>query len=356
MKTKKAITILGAGIAGLTAAINLAKNGFNVIVYEKNKFVGERENICALRNYDLETDAIKELESYGVKINPVLTVKRVIKFSPNYRIEETSKTPIFYVIERGRRKQSVDIQLYKQALESGVEILFHKSIDEKKADIVATGFKRNDIFAYGHIYEDLSLEKKTGCIFYNNLYSPGGYIYVLSSGNRTIICGVSFKRKFFSYVPANFSIFLNRNKFIKGLIEDKEPLDIVSGYGNYDILKSATKNGRFYVGDAAFFQDASKGFGIRYAVISGYLAAKAIIENKNYDKLWKSKFYEELKRNFKRRALINGLSNKDYDVLLSKMEKRVSIEKYVNMTRRVDKHIDILFPLYLWKWKISRKI
>ena len=32
---KKEVKILGAGISGLTAAINLAKAGFKVIIYEK---------------------------------------------------------------------------------------------------------------------------------------------------------------------------------------------------------------------------------------------------------------------------------------------------------------------------------
>jgi flavin-dependent dehydrogenase len=349
------INILGAGIAGLTAAINLAKNGFDVTIYEKNKSIGERENICALRNYDLNKDAIKELEECGVKLNPTSRIKRVIKFSPNHRIEEFSRTPIFYVVCRGKEEQSLDMQLYRQALDSGVKILFGKSVNEKDVDIVATGHRRNDIFAYGHIYEDLNLESETGCIFYNNLYSPRGYIYLLNSNNKTIICAVSFYKKAFEYVPVNFSIFLNKNEYVRDLVRDKEPLHIVSGYGNYDVLKSATSGGRYYVGDAAFFQDASKGFGIRYAVLSGYLAAKAIIENKNYDDLWKSEFEDELKRNFKRRVLINSLDNKDYDLLLNKIGERVNIKNYLKITRKINKHIDVFFPLYLWKWKLLRK-
>lgn len=38
----KSIKILGAGISGLTAAINLAKAGYKVDVFEKNKDVGVR--------------------------------------------------------------------------------------------------------------------------------------------------------------------------------------------------------------------------------------------------------------------------------------------------------------------------
>lgn len=38
----KRIVIAGAGPSGLTAAINLAKAGFSVNVYEKEKDVGKR--------------------------------------------------------------------------------------------------------------------------------------------------------------------------------------------------------------------------------------------------------------------------------------------------------------------------
>ena len=38
----KEVKILGAGLSGLTAAINLAQIGYKVDVYEKNKDVGMR--------------------------------------------------------------------------------------------------------------------------------------------------------------------------------------------------------------------------------------------------------------------------------------------------------------------------
>ena len=38
----KHVTILGAGLAGLTAAIDLRKHGYNVIVFEKAKKIGGR--------------------------------------------------------------------------------------------------------------------------------------------------------------------------------------------------------------------------------------------------------------------------------------------------------------------------
>ena len=39
---KKSVVIVGAGIAGMATAITLAKNGFEVTVYEKNSQSGGR--------------------------------------------------------------------------------------------------------------------------------------------------------------------------------------------------------------------------------------------------------------------------------------------------------------------------
>ncbi len=67
----KKIIILGAGLSGLTAAINLAKSGYTVDVYEKNKDVGMRFNgdIQGLENWSDKKDIIKELKERNIDID-----------------------------------------------------------------------------------------------------------------------------------------------------------------------------------------------------------------------------------------------------------------------------------------------
>lgn len=352
---KETIKIAGAGVSGLTAAINLAKNGYNVIVYEKDKSF-TKDNICAVRNYDLKKDALEEFKECGVNLKPQSKARRVIKFSPNHSIEEHSKNPIFYIFERGSSENSIENQLYKQAMDLGVRIFMGKPVDEKHVDIVATGGRRIDIFAYGHIYKNLKVPEDTAYILYDNLYAPNGYIYVLTANRRTVIVTVSFNKKKFRYLPVNFSIFLGKNDFVRNLVKRREPVSKVSGFGNYDIVKTAKENGRYHVGERGFFMDASKGFGIRYAIITGYLAAKSIVDNFNYDELWKHILKEELERNFKRRVFLKRLTNKDYDLMLRRMGSKVDIENYLKETRKLKTHIDLFFPLYVWKWKIEKKL
>ncbi len=351
----KMIKIAGAGISGLTAAINLARNGYDVIVYEKDKSFS-RDNICAVRNYDLSMDAIKEFEKCGVNVKPHSETKRVIKFSPNHSIEEEGEKTIFYIFERGPGENSMENQLLKEAKDLGVRVVMGRPVDEENVDIVATGGRRMDIFAYGHIYSGLNVPKNTAYIIYDDLYAPKGYIYILTANGKTVIVSVSFEKKKFRYLPANFSIFLRKNEFVRKMVGKKETVSKISGFGNYDIVNTAKEDGRYYVGERGFFMDASKGFGIRYAIMTGHLAAKAITDGLDYNRLWKKVLKEELERNLKRRILLNKFTNKDYDLMLKKIGSKVDIEGYIRETRKLKKHIDLFFPLYMWKWKLGKKL
>jgi len=353
---KETIKIAGAGISGLTAAINLVKNGYDVIVYEKDKSYKTRDNVCAVRNYDLKKDALEEFKNHGVTLKPQSEVSKVIKFSPNQSIEEHSKKTIFYIFERGPRENSIENQLYRQAKDLGVEIFMGEPVNEKNVDIVATGGRRMDIFAYGHVYRELDAPQNTAYIIYDDLYAPKGYIYILTANGRTVIVSVSFDKNRFRYLPVNFSIFLRKNKLVRNLTRKREPLNKISGFGNYDIVNNAKVDGRYYVGERGFFMDASKGFGIRYAIITGYLASESIVNNLDYNRLWKHVLKEEIERNFKRRILLNKFTNKDYDLMLKKIGSRVDIEGYLKETRKLKKHLDLFFPLYMWKWKFERKL
>ena len=63
------IKIAGAGPAGLTAAINLAKAGYQVEVFEKNHDTGVRfhGDLQGLENWSRERDIIDELHDMNIK-------------------------------------------------------------------------------------------------------------------------------------------------------------------------------------------------------------------------------------------------------------------------------------------------
>ncbi|MEM5825823.1 MAG: hypothetical protein QXM64_00350, partial [Candidatus Aenigmatarchaeota archaeon] len=127
----------------------------------------------------------------------------------------------------------------------------------------------------------------------------------------------------------------------------------VSGYGNFNIPFSASNHGKLYVGEAAEFQDASKGFGVKFAILSGYLAAKSIIANESYDVLWKKELLEDLVYYFKRRIIYQGKTNEDFEKEI--IEGRITKENEEEI-KRIPKAVDFLYPLYLLGWRLFRKI
>ena len=63
--------IIGAGPAGLAAAINLAKNGYEVKVFEKNKDCGMRfrGDFQGLENWSSPADILTDLTKMNIKTN-----------------------------------------------------------------------------------------------------------------------------------------------------------------------------------------------------------------------------------------------------------------------------------------------
>ncbi|MCD7826221.1 MAG: FAD-dependent oxidoreductase [Clostridiaceae bacterium] len=74
------LLVVGAGPAGLSAAIEVAKNGLHPVVFDENarpggqlfkqihKFFGSKEHKAKIRGYRIGEELLKEAEEYGVKV------------------------------------------------------------------------------------------------------------------------------------------------------------------------------------------------------------------------------------------------------------------------------------------------
>ena len=58
------------------------------------------------------------------------------------------------------------------------------------------------------------------------------------------------------------------------------------------------------------------GFGMTYAFLSGYYAAKSIIKGGDYDQMWKKKFLKHLRVGHINRLLWERLSNYNYEEIM----------------------------------------
>ena len=230
------------------------------------------------------------------------------------------------MFERGQFfENSLEKQLLAHALNNSVEVIYKNSVNS--ADIIAIGPEKinANIFGYGRIYDGIIND---AILFYNNDYAPKGYVCVLPSKDKFQILSVSFDRNEFATLEKRFEKAIEQNKILKDLINDNKFIRNIGGIGNYFINPVGYKNGKYYVGEAGGFQDASRGFGVWYAILTGYMAAQSIIEKKDYNKTWRKELLKELNDSIKRRDAFNKLNNKDFDDMVRNMGQEITLKSY----------------------------
>lgn len=319
MKTgNRPIEIVGAGPSGLVAALTLAHHGYSVVVYEERADVGHRfhGDFQGLENWSTKEDVTDLLARIGIKINFLCHPYREGNlYDPDLRkVTVRSSEPFFCLVRRGSEPGTLDYGLKAQAIEAGVDILFNKRI-EKLPDggIVAIGPKVADAIVKGVLFET-ELPDMAVTIADDRL-APKGYAYLLVHTGQATLATVLFRH------------FRDERKYFNQTLEALQklyPLQMKSprefgGYGNFSIRPTEQRSGKLYIGEAAGFQDALSGFGIRYAILSGYFAARSIIENESYDRIWKRELLPMLKTGLVNRFLFEMAGNGGYRRMVAGM-------------------------------------
>jgi len=322
----KTVTIIGAGPAGLVAAINLAKNNYKVTVHEMKNDVGTRFNgdFQGIDNWSTKEDARQFLGSMGVSVNfkfvPYSDGDYFDASAKKYKIK-TSR-PLFYLVERGTNDWSLDQGLKRQALEAGAQIKWNSRITKVPDGqvIIGTGPKAADAIAKGIVFDTTHKNYYAG--FLDDDIAPQAYAYLLVNEGKA------------TFATCLFKSFPNAQQYYerayKRLVETVD-IDIINpksfgGYINFFFNKVLTKDDRiYYVGENAGFQDALWGFGMRYAMHSGYLAARSIIEDIPYPKLCKTYIRPQMEASLVNRWLFARLGNRGYRAVLGMFAKKNDI-------------------------------
>lgn len=303
---EKIVKILGAGVSGLTCAINLARAGFEVEVFEKQEAIGAHypENPQMLPNWFSKKDVIEELEECGIKIIWKNKIKEVeINFNGLKAVIYGKDKPLGYTVLRGG-KRSLEKDLEKQALEAGAKIItsFEGDIN---SDIIATGVGQTITVGYGQVFKGDFVPTQVKVVFNSKWCPTIGYCYFFPH-NKSLATVKTSK----TLQDKDVDLKANLEKFKQGYLQNEiKQADFLYDFGtmrSFNIPKTAkTEKGALILGEAAGFQDELFRFGMRYAIISGYLAAEAIIKGLDYDKLWKGRFMPEFNRTAKiRRAFL----------------------------------------------------
>lgn len=339
----KEIKIMGAGPAGLTAAINLAKNGYKVKVYEKNKDCGMRfrGDFQGFENWSSHVDILEEIQLKNVNLGfwykPIFQAE-FYDYKRNKRIIDFEK-PGLYLIKRGIFPDSLDMSLKKQALETGVDIKFNQRVSEEDVDIVAGGPKKVDGIVRGITFKTTT--EHNPVMILDDTIAPKSFAYLLI--NDGIGClGTGLTKGYHKsneYLDKTIEVFQNLID-----IDIRNPKRY-TGYGNYFIKTRYEEQGKLFIGEAAGLQDYLFAFGLRQAITSGYLAALSIVQKKDFDKMMKEILVPQLKISLTNRFFFCLLGNKGYRRSLQRGEKIKDPLGRMNKIYNVSALQKIMYPI-----------
>ncbi|MCK4376833.1 MAG: geranylgeranyl reductase family protein [Actinomycetia bacterium] len=303
------ILIVGGGPAGSTAGYILAKDGFNVILLDKNYF--PRPKLCGgllpYKTIELLTRIYKESEESLIKNKTFNFISKTYKlyYKKKQILKNTTETP-FYLVDRS----IYDTFLLSKAKEAGVKIIQGEKVEKVNeilsevttlkgnkfrakiiigADGVYSVVRKHIFSSHGdldkwktNLAETLQIEIKRTKMFHDlkdiSIYFNFinyGYCWIFPNKDKVIIGigGLHTKNK--KKIMHSFANFLS---ILKINLKD---INNIKGYsipfGNF-LLKPAIGN-IILLGDAAGFVNPLIGEGIFYAQRSAELASLAIKKN-----------------------------------------------------------------------------
>ena len=311
----KEIRILGAGPAGLTAAIVLARAGIPVHVYERAATVGDRHHgdLEAFENWTTSTDVWDMFSSWGLKRNfPSTPLFGLTIFGPGFegvgQVEDSQ--PMYYWCTRGANEGSVDRGLLAQALEAGVQVYFNRRARYEEVDIIAGGLSRPNAFALGYNFKTAASDGAYICL--DDTLSPQCYSYlVMRQGVGTIVATSPTGQR-----GMRENLVRVMHGFCSHVEFDLNEPEYFSASISFGLPRTAKKDGKLYIGEAGGFQDLLAGFGMRIGMTTGYLAARSILEGRDFDPLWRAQVWPLLKASAVNRWGFEFFGNRGYSFLL----------------------------------------
>lgn len=343
------VQILGAGPAGLSAAINLAKAGYEINIFEKNAEIGSRfhGDFQGLENWADDEDVLKCFKNMNIDINFDYTpFSKLSIFNGIKMWDFNCNRNAFYLIRRGTMEKSLDQGLKFQALDLGVQINFNETIPENEADIIATGPVKNEIYAAAKGITFKTSHENIAVGLVNNNAALNGYSYLLVADGQGCMSTVSF---------GDLNNINPCFEETKRIFNNKFDLDLkevgnMGGIGCFSTKNVFRRGNSIYVGEAAGLQDFLWGFGMKSAVISGYLAARSIIDGEDYENAAKNYFNGKLKASLVNRYLWERFDFLDYSFIVNRIhgaEDPLKFLKYFYNTNFIHKMVYPVARRYL---------
>lgn len=339
------VAIMGAGLAGLSAAISLEKEGIKPTIFEKGRQIDDRfingEIMFSVMNRP-NNDAIAYFsEEHGIFLNPVGNIKEISVFSENN--QATIEGQLGFSNIRGRHQDSYSVQLARQ-LKS--EIIFNSKytyeelLQQFTHVILATGDA-----AYAkqiqNYQEDLTVTLKGAIVegnfnrfkvvsWMDNRFAPQGYGYLIPLSKTEANIVIAYPE-----YPQNTQKNLDEmwKQFFETVCQDiQQNLKVVDRFevNKYiiGICEQARIGNTFFVGNNFGSIMPFLGFGQYTAILTGIYAAWDICGKGNYEDLTKplKKAYDN---SLVLRRTMEKLDNKALDILVDYMDTKI-VERIFN--------------------------
>ena len=340
----------------MTAAINLKRAGVDVEVHERKLFCGKHTNdFQFLENWTFEDDALAILQNLNIQTDFYIKPWHSLEFrSPSLnKCLKRSSRPLMYLVKRGSLEDSIDYALQKQAQDANIPIIFKSKLNADDADIIATGIKKPTFIVIGITFPfdhpDYAIT-----LFDDNL-SLKIYSYFIVNDNVGEIASINPADR--QDHKARFNLAVKRFEEILNFKVTNVTYRFAAP-GSLYFLKQAKMNSQYLIGEAAGFQDCLAGFGMMYALKSGYHVARSIIKNDDYERLWQADMRKPMQVSRTNRFLFERLSNDGYEKLVRMLDSQNSVilkllggDDLQHILKKIYNHSLSYFlrPLVFWK-------
>ena len=308
------IHILGAGLSGLSAAIILSKNGYDVHVHEIRSDSGARfdGDFQGLENWTGSKDFFDEMREWGLDPDSFKSdaFSVVDLIHPDDEITQPITDGVaFRVVERGTDEHCIDQGFKRMAIEAGATIHYRSKRKPEECQIIAAGPKDSSAVAFGEIFHTDHPNHVSFQL--NDKLAPGAYSYLIIIDGIGLICTCLWRKQKKSGRYLNETIAWYESHYEL----NRRPIKRVGGKGDFSLPDKYYHDGRYYVGEAGGLQDFMWGFGMRYAITSGVLAAKSILGEGDYESEVRKNLVPLIKISATNRFLMNRIGDNGFKMV-----------------------------------------